>query len=66
MYNYISEVKDINIFHLKMKEYDSKYKLLMYILNNKNTSYHQAYDNRKKILVLENYFDSFWENKSII
>ena len=66
LYNYVSTIKDVKNFHIQMKEYDSKYKLLMSILNNHNSTYSQAYNNRKEILVLENYFNSFWENKSII
>ena len=63
LYNYITKIKDINTFHLNMKEYDLNYKLLMSILNYKNTNYYQTCDNREKIFILEKYFYNFWENK---
>ena len=63
LYNYISEISNINNFHLKMKEYDLKYNLLISILNTQNTNYYQACNNREKILMLETYFQNFLVNK---
>ena len=63
LYNYITKIKDVNTFHLNMKKYDLNYKLLMSILNYKNTNYYQTCDNREKIFILEKYFYNFWENK---
>tara|TARA_Y100000991_G_scaffold209171_1_gene188940 strand:- start:216 stop:839 length:624 start_codon:yes stop_codon:yes gene_type:complete len=63
LYNYITEIKDINTFHSQMKEYNLKYKLLICILNYQNINYCQAYDNREKIRTLERYFHNFWKNK---